>query len=479
MDRRQFLKNSAAAAAFGWSRGFGALPGAEDNSSPPNILLFLIDDLGWGDLGFHGGVNRTPVIDRLAKSGVELAQHYVCPQCSPTRLSLLTGRYSSRFGVNAATNDPTMPLGTTTLASALKRCGYRTALTGKWHLGSDFDHGPNQYGFDHSYGNMTGACHPWDHTYRPGKFERTWHRNGVRLDEKGHATDLIAGEAVRWLEANGDRPWFLYVPFTAVHLPVDAPRPWIDLYKDVTFDPDPRRDESKRRYAGMVSHMDDAIGRIVAAVERKGRLENTLLVFLSDNGSFPLKEGGGAEYGGNPPLISYATGSNGPFRGEKSTTYEGGIRVPAFAYWKSRLSPRSVAVPTAAVDWMPTLLGAAGCKPPEDPRWDGLNLLPLLSGGAMRPAARTIYTRYEDGMNALRDGDWKLVTLGTSDWARGLMPGDDRSPQLFNIAEDPYEKNNLAGARPDIRDRLSKKLADEAARDESEKSRIWGGSRAR
>jgi len=479
MDRRQFLKSGAAAAALGWNRGLGAGP-RNAAASPPNILLVLADDLGWGDVGFHGGINRTPVLDRLAKSGVELAQHYVCPQCSPTRLSLLTGRYSSRFGVNAATNDPTMPLGTPTLASTLKRCGYRTALTGKWHLGSDSEHGPNHYGFDHSYGNLTGACHPWDHTYRSGKLERTWHRNGVRLDEKGHTTDLIAGEAIRWLEAGDARPWFLYVPFTAVHLPVDAPRPWIDSYKDVVFDKDPRRDESMRRYAGMLSQMDDAIGRIVAAVERRGQLESTLIIFFSDNGSFPPQNaGGGAEYGGNPPLISYATGSNGPLRGEKSTTYEGGIRVPAFAYWKGRLSPRTVAAPTTAVDWMPTLLAAAGCKPAEDPRWDGRDVLGQLTGEVSRPAARTIYIRYEDGMNALRDGDWKLVTLGTSEWARGLMPGDDRSPQLFNIAQDPFEKNNLARAHPDILDRLSRKLADEAARDDAERRRIWGDSRSR
>lgn len=473
MERRQFLKNSAAAMAFGWSRFAGTRRGTGESAPAPNILLFLIDDLGWGDVGFHGGVNRTPVIDRLAKSGVELAQHYVCPQCSPTRLSLLTGRYSSRFGVNAATNDPAMPLGTPTLASALKSCGYQTALTGKWHLGSDFSHGPNHYGFDHSYGNMTGACHPWDHTYRAGTFERTWHRNGTRIDEKGHATDLIAGEAVRWLEERRDRPWFLYVPFTAVHLPVDAPRPWIDLYKDVPFDKDPVLDESKRRYAAMVSQMDDAVGKIVAAVDRQGRLENTMVVFFSDNGSFTLKEGSGGEYGGNPPLISYATGSNGPLRGEKSTTYEGGIRVPAFVYWKGRLSRRNVTAPTSVVDWMPTLMSAAGCKPTIDLRWDGFDMLRLLTGEVTRPEARTIYTRYEDGMNALRDGDWKLVTLGTSAWARGLMSGDDRSPQLFNIAEDPVEANNLARVRPDILSQLGRKLADEMALDEREKRRIW------
>jgi len=444
--------------------------------------------MGWGDLGCHGGVNRTPVIDNLVKSGVELEQHYVCPQCSPTRLSLLTGRYASRFGVTGATNDPTMPLGTPTLASELKAGGYRTALTGKWHLGSDFGHGPNRYGFDHSYGNMAGACHPWDHTYRPGPWEKTWHRNGVRLDEAGHTTDLIAREAVRWLDGLADGPWFLYVPFMAVHLPVDAPKAWIDLYKDVKFDADPKIDESKRRYAGMVTQMDDAVGKIIAAVERKGQLDRTLIVFLSDNGSFPIPKGGGQEYGGRPPLVSYATGSNGPLRGEKSTTYEGGIRVPAFISWKGRLGPGKIAAPTAAVDWMPTLLdfangkpggarnaGGPGSREPSAyPLRDGLDLRPLLAGNAPRSAPRTIYTRYDDGMNALRDGDWKLVTLGTTDFARLQMPGDDRSPQLFNIAQDPFEKTNLAARRPDILDRMVKALADEAAKDDKEKRLIWG-----
>ncbi len=451
--------------------------GGSSGPAKPNILLFVADDLGWGDVGFHGSVCRTPNIDRLARFGVELDQFYVCPQCSPTRLSLLTGRYSSRFGVNAATNDPTMPLGTPTLASMLKDCGYQTLLSGKWHLGSDYEHGPNKYGFDHAYGNMTGACHPFDHTYRKGRLERTWHRNGQRLDQQGgHATDLIAEEAVRWLETQKrGEPWFAYIPFTAVHTPIGAPQAWIDAYGDVKFDDDPKIDESRRRYAAMVSHMDEAMGKIIASVEKMGEKENTLIAFLSDNGSFYPKVPGGEVYGGNPPLISYAVGTNKPFRGEKSTREAGGIRVPALVYWDERLSPKKINTPLSVTDLTPTLLHLSGCPSPDIP-FDGRDIGPLVTDKNTLPESRIIYTRYEAGMNAFRQDDWKLVTLGESEWAREMMPGEDRSDQLFNIADDPYETTDLSDSQPDILARLQKLLAEEMARDERESQKIWGDS---
>lgn len=476
MNRRSFLKSFTFTTAYGLS-ALRMQPLQPSNArKKPNILLFVADDLGWGDVGYHGSKNRTPTIDRLVKQGVELDQHYVCPQCTPTRLSLLTGRYSSRFGVNAATNSPAMPLGTHTIASNLKKSGYETFISGKWHLGSDYEHGPNKYGFDYSYGNMTGACHPFDHTYRKGRFERTWHRNGRRIDQKGHTTDLITQETIHWMIQQKAGPWFVYVPFTAVHTPIGAPKQWIDSYKDVRFDNDPRIDESKRRYAAMVSHMDDAIRRIIETVGKSGFLENTLVIFFSDNGSFYLSEPSGQEYGGDPPLISYAVGTNKPLRGEKSTTYEGGIRTPAFVYWKGKLPPRKVTAPLAAVDWMPTLMHQIGYQPKEDPQWDGLNIWPLLTGEVTDSKPRTIYTRYDAGMNAIRHGDWKLVTMGTSDWARKQMPGEDRSDKLFNILRDPYETTNLAGQHPEILSKLQKMVAGEMEKDEREIRRLWGGS---
>jgi arylsulfatase A-like enzyme len=473
MKRREFIKTCSLAASTPVDAFFKPQPRSEQTAKRPNILLFLVDDLGWGDVGYHGGVNRTPVIDFLAQQGVELDQHYVYPQCSPTRLSLLTGLYSSRFGIQAATNDQTMPLGNPTLASELKKQGYKTALIGKWHLGSEYAYLPNKYGFDHSYGNMTGACHPLDHTYRKGRFERTWHRNGKRLDEKGHTTDLITEEAIHWLRRQGEAPWFLYVPFTAVHLPVGAPPQWIESYRDIKFSEDSKIDESKRRYAAMVSHMDDAMGRIIRTVEEQGSLENTLVIFLSDNGSFSIPAGGGDEYGGDPPLISFATGTNHPLRGEKSTSYEGGIRVPACVFWKGELAPQKVTAPLSIADWMPTLMQAAGAQPDRDMQWDGINIWPQLTGEIEKPALRTIYIRYDGGMNALRRGDWKLVTLGDSEWARERMPGEDRSDQLFNLAEDPLETHNQAKKSPEILAELQQLLKQEMVKDEQAQRAIW------
>ena len=474
MKRRTFIKTWALAASCPMSVFLDPLTHSEKTTKKPNILLFMMDDLGWGDVGYHGGDIQTPVIDFLAHQGVELDQHYVYPQCSPTRLSLLTGRYSSRFGIHAATNDQAMPVGNPTLASQLKKNGYQTALIGKWHLGSDYAFSPNKYGFDHSYGNMTGACHPYDHTYRKGRFERTWHRNGKRLDEKGHTTDLITEEAIRWLKEQGKKSWFLYVPFTAVHLPVGAPRKWIDAYRSSKFSEDPKIDESKRRYAAMVSHTDDAMGRIVRTLDELGLLDNTMIIFLSDNGSFSIPAGGGDEYGGVPPLISFATGANFPLRGEKSTSYEGGIRVPGCIYWKGKLAPKKIIAPLSITDWMPTLMFAAGLRPDRDMLWDGKNVWPMLIGEEKDPAPRTIYIRYDGGMNALRKGAWKLVTLGDSEWARGRMPGEDRSDQLFNITEDPHETTDLAKKRPEILAELQQMLKQEMASDAQAKRAIWG-----
>jgi arylsulfatase A-like enzyme len=223
----------------------------------------------------------------------------------------------------------------------------------------------------------------------------------------------------------------------------------------------------------MLSHTDDAMGRIIQTVDEMGMLENTMIIFSSDNGSFSIPGGGGAEYGGNPPLISYTTGTNHPLRGEKSTSYEGGIRVPGCIYWKGRLAPRKVTTPLSITDWMPTLMFAAGIQPDRDLFWDGKNVWPLLTGEKKDSDPRTIYIRYDGGMNALRKGDWKLVTLGDSEWARNQMPGEDRSDQLFNISEDPNETTNLAKKRPEILVELQQILKQEMARDMQAKRAIW------
>lgn len=422
-------------------------PAAYGQATRPNIVVIVADDLGWGDVGFHGATNKTPNLDRLARGGVELEQHYVAPMCSPTRAALLSGRYWSRFGITGATNNRVMPFDTVTLASALRSAGYETALTGKWHLGSRPEWGPRKYGFDHTYGSLAGGVTPNEHRYKRGPYTETWHRNEQLLKEKGHVTDLIAAEAVRWLEQRGERPFFLYVPFTAVHIPIDEPEEWLDLYPDL-------QPPSRRQYAACLSHFDAAVGRIVRALERTGKRDNTLLVFFSDNGAYPDARNDDPQYPGSFPP-GPAGGTNLPLRGRKTQVYEGGIRVPAFVHWPGRLKPGKVSNPMHVVDWMPTLCNLAGYRADRDLKWDGRDLWPRITGKA--PAQpRTLYW---EGVgrrtSALRHGDWKLVAQ------HGPKPG----VELFDLARDPEEKENLADRHPERVDVLRKLLDEQRGRD--------------
>ena len=434
----------------------------------PNILFILADDLGWGDVGFHGAKIHTPVLDRLAREGVELTQHYVNPQCSPTRSALLSGRYASRLDNLVAFDARAFPAGTTTLPIALQAAGYATALIGKWHLGSEPGARPWEgQGFDFSFGALTGAVHPYAHTYRAGPLEHTWHRNGERVDQPGtHTTDLLTQEALAWLgRQERSRPWLLYLPFFAPHTPVDAPSEWKARYADEKFFADEAKNESAIRYAAMISHLDDAIGRVLAAVQARGERERTLVVFVSDNGPVGEPWTTGALYG-RPALPSAWLGSAGPLRGRKATTWEGGVRVPAIASWPGTLAPRAATAPTCVVDWFPTFARLAGWSPAADLRWDGQEIWPVLTGAAMPAADRVLYCKYAGGMAFIRRGDWKLVTLGDTPFSRGQMPGKDRSDQLFNIAEDPNETRDLARAEPQRLAELQRLLVEEMRKDD-------------
>ena len=433
----------------------------------PNILFILADDLGWGDVGFHGAKIRTPVLDQLVREGVELTQHYVNPQCSPTRSALLSGRYASRLDNLVAFDARAFPAGTTTLPLALQAAGYTTALIGKWHLGSEPGARPWEgQGFDFSYGALTGAVHPYSHTYRAGPLEHTWHRNGVRVNEAGtHTTDLLAREALAWLgRQNRGRPWFLYLPMFATHTPVDAPPEWKERYAHEKFFADNAKNESAIRYAAMISHMDDAIGRVLTAVQARGERERTLVIFVSDNGPVGQPWPTGTLYG-EPALPSAWLGSAGPLRGIKGTTWEGGVRVPAIVSWPGTLTKLTASTPTCVVDWFPTFARLAGWSPASDLRWDGQDIWPALTGASIPSAERVLYCKYSGGMAFLRHGDWKLVTLGDTPFARGLMKGDDRSDQLFNLAEDPNETRDLARAEPRRLAALQALLIEEMRRD--------------
>jgi len=413
--------------------GAAARAQAPGGEPPPNILHIVADDLGWADVGWHGSVHRTPHLDALVRGGVELDQHYVQPVCTPTRTALMTGRWTSRFGphVQQPSNLRALPPGTETIASALRRAGYTTCLSGKWHLGSRAEWGPNHYGFDHSYGSLAGAADPWTHQYRPGPYAKTWHRDEKTLDEEGNATELVAAQAVRWIREMR-APWYVYVPFQAVHIPVDAPEEYKRPYADHKFSDDPATDDGSRRFAAFCSQMDAKVGEMVKALEETGQRERTLIVFHSDNGGL---HGGGNAYistvKGTPKLSS-----NLPLRGQKAQLYEGGVRVCALANWPGRLAPRKCAQVMHAADWMPTLTRLAGWRPTTDPKWDGRDVWPQVSGAA-ELVERTVYIPL--GANAaLRQGDWKLISFNR-----------DARQELYNLADDPYEKQDRAAAEPE------------------------------
>ncbi|MEX2185789.1 MAG: sulfatase-like hydrolase/transferase [Pirellulales bacterium] len=418
----------------------------------PNILLIVADDLGWRDVGWHGGgwhgANkiRTPHMDRLVREGVELDQHYVQPVCTPTRVALLSGRYPGRFGPHDLTpsNLRALPPGTLTLASALKSRGYATYLSGKWHLGVLSEWGPNHYGFDHSYGSLAGAVDPWTHQYRAGPYAKTWHRDGKLFDEEGNATELVARQAVAWIreqKREPTRPWFVYVPFQAVHIPIDAPDEFKRVYDGEKFYDDAKKDDSARRFAAFVTQLDAKIGELVRALDETGQRENTLIVFTSDNGG--LLSGGNAYVSEVPPTPVLS--DNTPLRGQKGQLYEGGIRVPAFVNWPGKLAPRKVTAVMHAVDWMPTLSGLVGFEAEENPQWDGRDMWPVLTGEKQADEPRTIYWAYSKG-SALRHGDWKLI-----DRRNGKR-------ELFNLGDDPSEKRDVSASEPARVAELSKRL---------------------
>ena len=308
----------------------------------PNILLIVADDLGWADVGWHGGKFQTPNLDRLVKGG----WNWIAIMCNPCvrrpalRCSLDDGPDNKGPQALAPTNLRVFAAGTVTLATALKECGYATFLSGKWHLGSLPEWGPQHYGFDHSYGSLAGAVDPWAHTYRKGKYLKTWHRDGELQDEEGNATELVARQAGKWIRegAGSNTPWFIYVPFQAVHNPIDAPEEYKRLYADVSFPGDEARTDAFRRYGAFVSQMDAKVGELVKALENTDQRSRTLVTFTSDNGGTPNLAN---PYAGNTPPMRAVVPSNLPLRGNKNQLYEGGFRVSAFVTGPECSPPQS------------------------------------------------------------------------------------------------------------------------------------------
>jgi arylsulfatase A-like enzyme len=421
---------------------------ANESSSRPNIIVIVADDLGYGDLGIHGCKDiPTPHIDSLAHNGIRCTNGYVShPYCSPTRAGLLTGRYQQRFGHEFNPGPPTdaapnvgLPLSETTMADRFREAGYRTGLVGKWHLGhADEKYHPQNRGFDEFFGFLGGA-----HSYlESGRGANSIYRDRKRIQEKEYLTDAFAREGASFIERNAGKPFFLYWAFNAVHGPLEAPPADADRFPEI-------KDPKRRIYASMLTNLDNAVGRGLKALREKGLEENTLIFFISDNG-------GPEEVNGS---------SNGPFRGAKGLTFEGGIRSPFLVQWKSKLPAGQVFEQSVIqLDILPTSLAASGIETPADAEFDGINLLPYLTGQNKESPHETLYWRDGNDM-AIRRGDWKLVSSpnvrpGRRGAKSTAAPSDLAAPQLFNLANDPGEQSDLAITNPNVRDELAKAWSD-------------------
>lgn len=412
----------------------------------PDIIFIMADDLGSFDVGWRGGQIKTPHLDKLAMAGARLDQFYVQPVCTPTRAALMTGRYPIRYGLQVGVIRPDaqygLPLEERMLPQALRDAGYTTAMVGKWHLGSfDTNYWPNARGFDLWYGHLFGALDYFTHI-RDGKHD--WYRNGETNHDEGYATHLLGREAARAVrDQPKEKPLFLYVAFNAVHAPHQVPPEYKSPYEHF---PEPRR-----TYAGMLAAMDEAIGKIVAAVDDTGRRKNTLFIFSSDNG------------GPRPGIVT----TNGPLRAGKGTVYEGGVRVAAFATWPDRIPARQVETPIHIVDWFPTLLKLCGASAKQKLPVDGRDIWPCLTRRKQSPH-NEIVLNIAPNNGALRSGDWKLVVNDGDSRQRRRRRNDtgtNDSPkvELFNLASDPSEKRNVAADEPGRLKRLRARY-DELAR---------------
>jgi arylsulfatase A-like enzyme len=418
----------------------------------PNIVLVLADDLGHSDLGCYGCRDiRTPHIDALAKQGVRFATFYSNgPECTPTRAALLTGRYQQRVGGLecaiglgnvgrydhairlAKTDDLGLPATPSSLARLLKGAGYATGLVGKWHLGYAAKFAPAAHGFDHAFYCLGGGMEYFHHVEDPPSYRPVLRLNGKAIQRPGYFTDLVAEEAVRFVAANKQRPFFLYVPFTAPHSPFQGP---VDGQAKPLAADSPLWNQSKAPpavYAAMIERMDDAVGKVLAALEEHGLADNTLVIFMSDNGGT-------------------RSARPTPFNGFKGSTFEGGVRVPCVVRWPGKLS-RGVTTAQVGItmDITRSLVRIGGAK--TELPLDGIDVIERLEKD-QPPLERTLFWRAKRG-----EGTWWGVRQGTLKY---VARQDARKKQeyLFDLRQDPGEKNNLLAAREDDAGRLRRLLA--------------------
>ncbi len=407
----------------------------------PNIIHIVADDLGWKDVGFNGCKDiKTPNLDALAASGARFTQFYVQPMCTPTRACLMTGRYPFRYGLQTAVIPSVSAYGLDTTEWLMPQClaaaGYRTAIIGKWHLGhADKKYWPRQRGFDYQYGAMIGELDYFTHSEH-GVLD--WFRDNQPVKEEGYTTTLMGRDAVRWIEQqDAATPFYLYLAFNAPHTPYQAPKEYVDRYAAI---PEPTR----RTYAGMVACLDDEIGRVMAALDKKKLRDHTLILFHSDNGGTRNAMFAGVMADMSKIKIPC---DNGPYREGKGTLYEGGTRVWALASWPGHVKAQTVGGLIHAVDLYPTLAALAGASTARCKPLDGVNVWETIAQGKPSPRSEIVYD-IEPFRSALREGDWKLV------W-RTLLPS---SVELYDLAQDPSEKTNLAAQHPDKVAALEKRI---------------------
>jgi len=404
----------------------------------PNVVIILTDDQGYHDVGFNGCKDiPTPNIDRIASEGVNFTNGYVSyPVCGPSRAGLLTGRYQGRFGynhnptVNPETADAGIPLEERNIAECLKPLGYRNMIVGKWHMGSHPQHHPMNRGFDEFYGFLRGGSQYLPERIKLEDFSEVKHRwawysmkimrGHERVDFDEYLTDEFSQEAVRFIRDNagGDEPFFLYLAYNAPHTPLQATEKYLKRFAHI-------QDENRRIYAAMVSAVDDGVGDVLLALEETGVADNTIIFFLSDNG--------GAHNNAS---------DNEPLRGFKGSMWEGGLRVPFAMRWPAKI-PAGIVYnePVISLDMLATIAPYAGAAPDLERPWDGVNLVPYLTGEKTgSPHPQLFWQSDQSGTRyAVREGDIKL-TLPHSDTERAM---------LFNLGEDIAESDDLTSANPE------------------------------
>lgn len=435
-----------AAAILVGSCASSSSPAPRPHAQAPNIVFVVADDLGYGDLSAYGGTRTpTPHIDALAARGVRFTNGYVTSAvCAPSRASLLSGRYQQRFGyefnpVRRDLEGVGIPQDVRILPDFLRERGYRTALIGKWHLGRTPETHPLSHGYDRFFGFSPGATgymlapaedDEWLPDPVPGAPQgffamRLEEGRGPATPREGYLTDILTDEAIAFVDSSRGAPFFLTLAYNAPHSPLQATSPYLQRVAHI-------EGQSERIYAAMLLALDDNVGRFVSALQARGLLQNTLVVFISDNGC--------------PDYIGPGVCSNAPFRGFKAMYLEGGVRVPMIASWPGRLPEGAVYdAPIVSFDWTRSALALAGAEPVAQ-TLDGVDIIPMLVSGAAPPERAIVW---RTGPNyALRRGDWKLIVAERTD-------GQGQLTYLFNLRDDPAETRNVAHDHPEIVQRLT------------------------